>query len=214
MLTFYISNSDSPFDLNVKQNGFTLIELLIASAIFVLISSTLISIVIDLSKAQKRGIIIQEMQENTRFAIEMMAREIRLTQKSSSSNDPGGICVPNGKNFNLIGESQLSLINYSGNCVTYKLGSGVEANAIIREIDIAPFDGVPEQSGKITTPSKVKILTFKFASDGAGNILGDAIGDNKQPKVVISFQAQATDFQNQQIYQIQTTVSQRELDVQ
>jgi len=195
-----------------NQNGLTLIELLIAAAIFIFVIQTLGSIMTGLFNLQRRAIIIQNMQENTRFALEMISREIKLTQKSNTTNDPDQRCVPSGKNFNLVGDSELKFINHLGQCITYKLDETLKT--IKREVDIAPFDGIPEQSGKITAPSMVKVLSLKFAKDASNNILGDAIGDNKQPKVIIMLKIEANDPNYKPVYNIQTAVSQRELDVQ
>lgn len=200
------------YKLKIYEQGFTLVELLVATAIFIFVMMTLMSIVTGLATAQKKGIIIQNMQENTRFALEMMGREIKLARKSNTTIDPLGVCVPSGKNFRLASETKLQFINHLNQCVSYELDSN--QYYIKRSVDNPPFDGAPEQSGKVTSLSMVKILSLKFAKDTNGNILGDSALDNLQPKVVISLKAQAVDNQFNPIYQIQTTVSQRELDVE
>lgn len=207
-----MSNQNSiSYIFRSKESGLTLMELLIAVTIFIFVMMSLTSIIIGLSAAQRNGIITQNMQENIRFAMEMISREIKLTQRSNSNNDPSGICVPHGKNFKILGDTELFFINYSGQCVKYS----VENDAIWRRTYQTPFNlSNPTQQGKITSPTKVKIHSLKFAKDINGNILGDTLNDNKQPQIVISLKAQAVDKRYSPIYQIQTTISQRELDVE
>ncbi|OGZ33754.1 MAG: hypothetical protein A2Y98_03225 [Candidatus Portnoybacteria bacterium RBG_19FT_COMBO_36_7] len=58
--------------------GFTLIEVLVATAIFVTVLMVTVSIFLMAIKNQRRSFEIQNLQDNARFIIERMSKEIRM----------------------------------------------------------------------------------------------------------------------------------------
>ncbi|MDD4290258.1 MAG: prepilin-type N-terminal cleavage/methylation domain-containing protein [Patescibacteria group bacterium] len=61
-----------------KLSGFTLLEMIVATAIFVIVSTMCIGIYILTIKANTRVIIMQKIQNEMRFAMDYISREIRL----------------------------------------------------------------------------------------------------------------------------------------
>ncbi len=88
-----------------KEFGLTLIELIVAIGIFGLVVTMAVSIFVIALLSQRRIIALRNVEDNTRFALESMAREIRT-----------------GKNFSGNG-SLLSFTNAKGESVIYRLNN-------------------------------------------------------------------------------------------
>ncbi len=88
-----------------KQTGFTLIELIVAIGIFGLVVTMTVSIFVVALISQRRIISLRNVEDNTRFALESMAREIRT-----------------GKNFGGSVNS-LSFTNAKSESVIYRLNN-------------------------------------------------------------------------------------------
>ncbi len=97
------------------QKGFTLIELLVAISVFSLLILLLIGVSVNQIKNSRRSLAVQEVEENARFILESMIKEIRMSQINSSD-----------------GESQILNIDHPINGdVTYEFDE--EAGAIKRQ---------------------------------------------------------------------------------
>ena len=62
------------------QKGVTLIELIVASGIFILIIFVIFGIFINVLKSQIKNLAFQEIQNNGRYILEMMVKEIRMSK--------------------------------------------------------------------------------------------------------------------------------------
>jgi len=63
-----------------KNKGFTLVEILVGVSIFVLVTSTAVGLIMTSIQSQRKAIAIQEAQENGRYLLQFMAKEIRMSQ--------------------------------------------------------------------------------------------------------------------------------------
>jgi len=91
---------------NNKERGMTLIELIVAIGIFGLVSFVIFGIFILATGYQRRIIAVKNVEDNLRFAMESMAREIRT-----------------GRDFTG-GGSQLNFTNAIDSKVIYRLNGG------------------------------------------------------------------------------------------
>lgn len=89
-----------------EENGLTIIELIVAIGIFGLVSIMIFSIFVLSLQSQRRIIALRNAEDNTRFFIESMSREIRT-----------------GKDFSSTGSS-LSFTNSKSESIIYRLNSG------------------------------------------------------------------------------------------
>jgi len=64
--------------------GFTLIELMVAMAIFMVVSIISVSIFLTAIQNQRRDFQVQNLQDNARYIIETMTKEIRMNREISS----------------------------------------------------------------------------------------------------------------------------------
>jgi len=67
------------FKKTIKNSGFTLIELIVAVAVFSLVALSALSVFALGIKGQRKGLATQVVQENIHYALEMMAKEIRMS---------------------------------------------------------------------------------------------------------------------------------------
>lgn len=70
-----------------KRNGFTLVELLVALAVFSLLVFVLTTITTSIIKAQRKAFAVQSVQEPARYIIEIISREVRISDINSFSGD-------------------------------------------------------------------------------------------------------------------------------
>ena len=63
-----------------KQKGFTLLEMLVVSAIFVMAMTSMVSIFVQTNRAQKRLANSEKLQADTRYVVELIAREVRTNK--------------------------------------------------------------------------------------------------------------------------------------
>lgn len=73
--------------LKYGQSGFSIVEVLITTFVFSIMSLIVAGNFVNILGLQRRGVAAQILQEESLFAIETMAREIRVSQ-ITSSDDP------------------------------------------------------------------------------------------------------------------------------
>jgi len=88
----------------MKSKGFTLVELLVAMTIFIAVISVVVVIFTRALEVQRRTFALQDVQDNARYALEAIAREIRMAD------------VVTGEG----GYEELDIINYKGEEVKFK----------------------------------------------------------------------------------------------
>jgi prepilin-type N-terminal cleavage/methylation domain-containing protein len=78
---------------SMKNKGFTLIELLIALAVFSLVIVSMATAAISVIKSQRKAFALQNTQEASRYLLETMSKEIRMSAINSSAGS--GLTVLN-----------------------------------------------------------------------------------------------------------------------
>jgi len=98
--------------LKNSQKGFTLVEIIISAFVFSIIAITVSGLFIQILALQRRAFASQKIQENGLFIMELMSREIRVSQ------------IQNQESLNCTAPSLI--INHPVNgTVTYTLTNGV-----------------------------------------------------------------------------------------
>ena len=85
----------------MKRKGFTLIEFLVAMSIFIIVIIVVLSLFAMAIRGQRRVIAMQNIQENARFLLDFMTKEIRMSVISA------------------VADSSISIIRSDGQIVTY-----------------------------------------------------------------------------------------------
>jgi len=181
----------------VKNNkGVSLIELIVAVTIFsflMLAATSIFKMVID---GQRNSISAQNVQENIRYAMEKMGKEIRMAQRSDTA------CIATGVNkvFNTAGSSsELYFENKDGQCITYYLD-------VSGRLKITVSNGLIVIADDFITPNKIQVSNLKF------NVVDNLISDfnSVQPYVTMVMDVKAVGLaEHEQEIKIQMTVSAR-----
>ncbi|MBP9822188.1 MAG: prepilin-type N-terminal cleavage/methylation domain-containing protein [Candidatus Pacebacteria bacterium] len=73
-----------------NQKGFTLIELVVSAFVFSIIVAVVSGLFVQILKAERRAFAAQKIQENGLFIVELMSREIRVSQIVANDQSPAG----------------------------------------------------------------------------------------------------------------------------
>lgn len=168
-----------------KNKGFTLIEMMVAVAIFTALVAAGSSVFVASIKSQRQSLATQEVLDQTSYLVEHMSRALRMAKK-----DMAGTCTGTVR-LNYIFEDQcIKFVNYNDECQQFCL------------------DGtrIKNEDGVYLTSDSLQITDFSV--DISGEYQPPA--DNLQPRVTVSLGVEG---QEESGIRIQTTVSQRNLDV-
>jgi len=175
------------------MKGFTLMELLVVIAIFSIAIGSITGIFISGLSSQRRILAEQDILNQISYAIEYMGRAIRMAKKDdiSISGQTKNCLSGNKVNYETPTESEIKFRNYLNQCQRFYLSS----NRIFEE---------KEGTVLALTSPKIKVNTLKF------KIFGETQDDTYQPRVTIFMEIESRGKK----LQFQTTISQRDLDVQ
>jgi prepilin-type N-terminal cleavage/methylation domain-containing protein len=179
------------------MRSFTLIELLVVIGIFSIAIGAISGIFISGLFSQRSVLAEQEILSQISYAIEYMGRAIRMAKKDdvSFSGQTKNCLFGDKVNYETPTESELRFRNYQNQCQKFFL----LGNQIYEQKD---YDtGGPQIP--LTSPS-LRINSLKFQA------FGQSQTDNLQPRVTISIEVE----RRGRKLQFQTTISQRDIDVQ
>ncbi len=166
-----------------------MIEIVVAMGIFALLTGSLSSIFVQALQSQKKTLAIQDVLGQTSYILDYMSRAIRMAKK-----DIDGACITAKLNYQRTATG-IKFLNYDGICQEFFLDSGdfklKESKASASPVDL--------------TSANLKINSFNI------NLSGESQDDTIQPKITLFLDIEG---KNQVKMKIQTTVSQRNLDIQ
>jgi prepilin-type N-terminal cleavage/methylation domain-containing protein len=196
--------------------GYTLIEVLTTITIFLLISGSVTGLFFSSVMAQRKALASQKVFDNISFTLEYMSRALRMAKK-----DANGDCLGMTK-FNyststspnppaITAVSSIRFLNYHFKCQEFYLG--IDGKIYQRLSNTTSSTGLVNTDTALT-PSDFEIstTTSRFYVQGASQ----PPADNLQPRVTIFLDVKTKGAKPESIarIQIQTTISQRDLDVQ
>jgi type II secretory pathway pseudopilin PulG len=145
------------------HSGITLLELLVSVFIFSITILAATGIFQTVVNSQRSAIASQNLQDNIRYDLEKMGKEVRSAQEDKAHS-----CIASGNLYNIDGGGGLNFINYHGQCVRYFASS---SNQIYVSYPNSP-DAVLKKGLPLTTPDiKISNLVFK-ATDRIGKTQG------------------------------------------
>ncbi|TSC54175.1 MAG: hypothetical protein LiPW30_745 [Parcubacteria group bacterium LiPW_30] len=204
-----------------KAKGFTLIELIIVIAVLLFVVGTAIGIFISIVQHQRIILAEQELLNQVSYVLEHMSKALRMAGKDSPvspvkclKDDLPGTNEYPGNNYLLTHPfysfyTGIKFINQSDNniCQEFYLDNGV-----LKE----KKSGLPAE-GIALTSDKFYINSIKFGINGKnGSIVDSPVdGGNNfiQPRITIYLDIQIKEDDSQSSKKIQTTISQRDLNV-
>jgi type IV pilus assembly protein PilW len=170
--------------------GFTILEMVIAFGIFGIVMLSVVSVFISAVRANRQASMAQSMIDNVRFALEFMEREMRTGREFVDENGDGTL---------------LKFTNDRVRTVCYRSASGVimRFESALHE----PTTPCPAAGYRPLTAAAVVAVT-----NLAFRVAGQNPTDTRQPRVTVTFQAAARGDASL-TFQVETTVSQRTIDV-
>lgn len=204
-----------------NNKGFTLIEVIVVIAVFMLIIGAAIGMFISIVKHQRSILAEQELLNQSSYAIESISKALRMARR-----DDVGDCIEDtsgnaGYNF-ILTHYDLVLQAYTG----IKFINQSDTDSLGREACQEFYldaDGVLKESKKYSvtdagtpiaiTSTKLEVNSLVFAINGDKTLEGSRDIDGVQPRVTIFMDIGVLGENSQSIGKIQTTVSQRNLNV-
>ncbi len=178
------------------KNSYTLIEILVAVSLFFIVMSSLTGFFLGAITSQRKSLASQELIDNVSYTLEYISRAIRMAKK----DDVNGInCLSGNKvNFEIThGGQGVKFRNYKDECQEYFLETGVlkeSKNTVINNL----------------TSSNLEVISFKIGSQSSWDQ-----DDHEQARVTLFLEVKnkSQKPELQPTIKIQTTISQRNLDV-
>jgi prepilin-type N-terminal cleavage/methylation domain-containing protein len=180
------------------KKGFTLIEILVAVGIFAIVATLSVASLLVLTSAEKRAAGVQSSQDNMRFAVEAISREIRTGRNFTGTASAGTPCdgIP----------SCISFTNSDEEAIVYKISpdpldcsSEAVGQCILKQVDGGLF--------RALTSNEVAIERLSFIINGEDPF------DRHQPRVTIVIKAiTRAGTSDESSLNIQTTVSRLDRD--
>lgn len=185
--------------MKIQNRAFTLVEMLVAITIFLMIIGIISQIFISALRQQRKSLASQQLLDQTSYAMEYMSRALRMAKKDSS-----GTCLSaGGRNYEITNDGLgLKFINHlqDDDCQEFFLEQGkLKYRKKISQAGEELLD---------LTSNKFEITSLKFF------LTGESQDDDFQPRVTIFLNIKERgQVQDPPEIKIQTTVSQRTLDV-
>ena len=171
------------------ERGFTVIEMLIASVVFAIIFGAAMSVLVSSMRLQKYNLAQHELMNQASYAVEYMARALRMAVKDDGS-------CGSALNYNIVQSQSVSFMNYNGDCQRFYINNGQLMVSVA---------GGNLAGGVALTSDNFEILNLNFYKTG------DGAGPLQQPKITVFIHLRAKTLHDKPEMKIQTTVSQRNI---
>jgi len=186
--------------------GYTLIEVLVAVSIFTIIIAAPTGFLVGSLKGQQKALASQKLLDNTSYTLEYISRTLRMAKKELSTESALACLFDEdstilyGYNYQITrGGNGLRFINYKEECQEFFLENGT-----LKESKDGAINSL--------TSDDLEVISFKIGPDDSWDQ-----NDNDQPRVTLFLEIKGGKGQMEEtrpLIKIQTTVSQRNLDVQ
>lgn len=198
------------FKEKLSSAGFSLIELLVAMTIFIVVIGAILGMFVSAIKIQRYVLSSQYLLDQSSYAMEYMSKGLRMAKK-----DLTGSCIPAFTNYNW---GMVSGGTFVDGLVFKKEASGTPPSLKCKEffLESGQLKDYEDDRGvlPLTSANKLEVLDFSVTDFGwAQPGLLVPSGDNLQPRLTMSLGIKALGGDPQPMIRLQTTVSQRDLDV-
>lgn len=193
-----------------KNNGYGLIDTIVAIGLFAFMMLMVLSIFQSINEAQKTVMSAQNIQENLRYALEVMSKEIRQAIRSDGNCSSGGgnriynngLVTLDGQQHNAFYFKKLNKDSQEL-CIYYF----IDNNRIKIYRRNETTNDVEEDS--YITPTKIRITDFNFSI--FDNLISSALNSRIQPRINIRIGAEmlSGSARYKQPILVQTTISSR-----
>jgi len=191
-----------------KNKGFTLIEMLVALSLFTIVMTIVVGSLLVLIDGNRQLQGEQSVMTNLSFAMDSMTREIRTGKNYYCASSFGSQLAPDANQNCVAGNNGISFIEAGGSItgatdgrIAYYFDSGNKT--LMRKVGNAIAQSIVSNG--------ISIDEAKFFVTGSDNF--NQTSDVNQPAVTIIIKASETGIVGEKPYILQTTITQRELDL-
>ncbi|NCO61882.1 prepilin-type N-terminal cleavage/methylation domain-containing protein [Candidatus Kaiserbacteria bacterium] len=192
-----------------KNNGFTLVEMLVALSLFTIVVTIVAGSILVLISGNQQVVKEQSVMANMSFVMDSMTREIRTGKNyycdSSFGSQPDANqnqdCVSGNKAISFV-EAGNSITGSNNGRIAYYFDS--TNKTIMRKVG--------NSSPQSIVSNDIYIKSAKFFVTGTKS-LSDNSPDVNQPTVTIVITATESSVSGEKPITLQTTITQRELDL-
>lgn len=176
---------------NKRQHGYTLIELLVAIGVFAIVVTLMTGTFMLSLRGQKKGVTTQNVADNVRYAMEIMAKEMRMGTSFVADTNSGSCAT-------------MCRIQFSSNMPNRNPAQRLEFYLANGKIMFDDEVGTGPAADSITSPN-VTVSTLSFDVSG--------VPPTSQPRITIVLEAASAENAGGvgSSITVQTTVSQRSL---
>lgn len=211
-----------------KQSGFSLIEMIVSLGVFSIVITTAVGALLVVIGTNSQLQAEQSVMTNLAFAMDSMTREMRTgynyfcdqrPEKNASNN---GIFNDSSDHENILasstqdcktgvnGTNKVQGVSFfeGGNSITGSTGRRIfyyydkDEKKLFRRVGNGPSQSI--------VSSGLVITNAEFYVTGSDKL---SASDTEQPTVTIYLEAKETDSTDDKVYHLQTTVTQRTLDI-
>jgi type II secretory pathway pseudopilin PulG len=198
------------------QKAYTLIEVLIAVAIFFTVIAGPTGLFVSSLKSQNRVLVMREIIDNSSHVFEYMSRALRMARKELScsvrSEPETCTCLDSsgyGSNYEKTNSRTLDETVYNGPGIKF---NNFQQPSICQEFFWDTADNRLKESKDGAEPialtsDDLEVISFKFKEFGLKQ------DDNIQPRITIFLEITKKNQTEAPKIRVQTTISQRNLDV-
>ncbi|MDO8601415.1 MAG: type II secretion system protein [bacterium] len=184
----------------IKKNGFTLIEIVVAMGIFALLMGSLSSVFVQALQGQKKTLATQEVLGQASYALDYISRAVRMARK-----DISGSCLGVNLNYSTTTSRILSGQTFSGPGIKF-----LNSSSTCQEFFLDSASSTLKESQALMSPVDLTSANLKINSFNI-SLIGASQNDDVQPKVTLFLDITG---KNESKIKVQTTISQRNLDIQ
>lgn len=181
--------------LQESEKGLTLVEMFVTLFIFSIIFTAASGLFVSAIKIQSRALASQQLLNQTTYLMEYMSRAIRMAKKDDTGN-----CTGTAKLNYVMTASGIKFKNYHDECQEFYRDCGTGICKLKERKDGAEYD--------LTSP----ILDVTLFNIGPSDSWDQS--DVFQPRVTIFLEIKKSGLGIQPKIRTQTTISQREIDIQ
>ncbi len=182
-----------------SQKGFTLIESLVATAIFVVVIAVGTGVFLTISRAQQKAVSVSETQQDARFALEAMVKEVRMGTIDYQYYTDNDIILSKGI-------TQLAIQGSDKNYLVFRKGDG-------NQLEVAINPSYQKSPGNFQAMTRTDVIVEKltFFINPIYNPYQSGV-EKRQPRVTILLQAKVEDKKDPaktSVIDLETTVTSR-----
>ena len=180
------------------KNGYSIIEVLVSILIFSIIVGTGMGVFVSAIKLQKYNLTHQQILEQASYAAEYMSRTIRMAQR-----DDGTCLSSNNLNYEIKNIPGLSGVQG----LMFKDSENICRAFFFEDDQIKEYEQGRSPEILDLTSSSLEVLSLDFF------LVGQSSADNDQPITTFFIEIRGKGVGYQPRLKIQTSVSQRNLDI-